>query len=174
MLSDFAQWLQSTALSSWIQATGWVIPLLQSVHIVTIGVVFIAILITVLRIHGRVHGEERLAIVWQRYAPWLWYGLAVMAVTGALLVIGEPMREFYSLSFWLKMLLLIVGIVSALVFSRSLLPAIDADDVTGSVPADTKAASIATVLLWLGIIFLGRAIAYDFEVWGSWSLAFTG
>jgi hypothetical protein len=27
------------------------------------------------------------------------------------------------------------------------------------------------VLLWLAIIFLGRAIAYDDWVWGSWSPA---
>jgi hypothetical protein len=30
---------------------------------------------------------------------------------------------------------------------------------------------VATVVLWLAIIFLGRAIAYDVEVWGSLSLA---
>ncbi len=33
-----------------------------------------------------------------------------------------------------------------------------------------KAAALATVVLWLAIIFLGRAIAYDDEVWGSLSL----
>jgi hypothetical protein len=26
------------------------------------------------------------------------------------------------------------------------------------------------VCMWLFIIFLGRAIAYDVEVWGSWHL----
>ena len=36
--------------------------------------------------------------------------------------------------------------------------------------AGRKAAAVATVVLWLAIIFLGRAIAYDVEVWGSLSL----
>lgn len=171
MLLGFAQWLQATALSAWIQASGWVIPLLQFVHILTIGIVFIAILMTVLRIHGRVHREETLTTVWTRYAPWLWYGLVVMAVTGSLLVVGEPLREFSSLSFWLKMLLIAIGIASAVLFSRSLLPAIQPDHADAAIPASTRAAAIATLVLWLAIIFLGRAIAYDIEVWGAWSLA---
>ena len=36
--------------------------------------------------------------------------------------------------------------------------------------AAAKTASVAIVVLWLAIIFLGRAIAYDKEVWGSLSL----
>ncbi len=174
MFLGFAEWLEATAASAWIQAAGWVIPLLQSVHIVTIGVVFIAILMTVLRLHGRVHAEEPLVTVWNRYAPWLWYGLVVMAVTGGLLVVGEPVREFASLSFWLKMLLIAIGITAAVLFSRSLLPAIQPDHAGAPIPASTRAAGIATIVLWLAIIFLGRAIAYDVEVWGAWSLAHSG
>jgi preprotein translocase subunit SecG len=34
-----------------------------------------------------------------------------------------------------------------------------------------KSAAMATVVLWLAIIFLGRAIAYDVEVWGALSLS---
>jgi hypothetical protein len=33
-----------------------------------------------------------------------------------------------------------------------------------------RAFAVATVCMWLFIIFLGRAIAYDVEVWGSWHL----
>jgi uncharacterized membrane protein SirB2 len=168
----FAEWLQSTGLSAWIQATGWVIPTLQSIHIVTIGIVFIAILMTVLRIFGRVHAEEPLGAVWERYSPWLWYGLIVLAFTGVLLVIGEPVREFSAISFWLKMVLLAVAVASAIIFGRRFVPAALGAAPGARFPTSTRAAAIATVALWLAIIFLGRAIAYDFEVWGSWSRAF--
>jgi hypothetical protein len=30
---------------------------------------------------------------------------------------------------------------------------------------------VGLVILWLAVIFLGRAIAYDVEVWGPWSPA---
>jgi hypothetical protein len=169
----FAEWLQSTSFSVAIQAAGWVIPLLQSIHIVMIGVVFISILMTALRILGRVHMDEALGDVWGRYSRWMWAGLGVMLLTGGLLVIGEPVRELRSLSFWLKMLLLAVGVAGAYAFGRSLAPAALAGSDQGrEFSTGTKASAIATIALWLAIIFLGRAIAYDVEVWGSLSLAF--
>jgi hypothetical protein len=75
-----------------------------------------------------------------------------------------------SLSFWLKMSLIAIGAISAWLFSRSLRPLVRA----GREPQFStaiKSAAMVTVLLWLAIIFLGRAIAYDVEVWGAWSLS---
>jgi hypothetical protein len=37
-------------------------------------------------------------------------------------------------------------------------------------PTSSRLAAAAIIVLWIVIIFLGRAIAYDAEVWGSWSL----
>jgi hypothetical protein len=33
-----------------------------------------------------------------------------------------------------------------------------------------KSLAIVTLLIWVGIVILGRLIAYD-HVWGSWSVA---
>ena len=41
----------------------------------------------------------------------------------------------------------------------------------GDVGGRARVAAVVTVLLWLAIIFMGRSIAYDVEVWGSWHLA---
>jgi hypothetical protein len=43
-LLEFATWLQATSLSVTIQSVGWVVPFLQSVHILGIGVVFVSVL----------------------------------------------------------------------------------------------------------------------------------
>jgi uncharacterized membrane protein SirB2 len=166
---EFAQWLQATSLSATIQSTFWIIPTLQSVHILMIGVVFVSIFMVTLRIFERVHMDETLEAVWKRYSPWLWSGLAVMVVTGLLLVIGEPARQFLALSFWLKMGLLAAGVASAAAFGRSIVPATLAAGPEGTATPGIKAGAAATLVLWLAIIFLGRAIAYDFEVWGSLS-----
>lgn len=171
---DFAEWLQATPLSVAIQSTGWVVPLFQSIHILMIGIVFVSILMIALRVLEMVRMDQAFADVWNRFSPWMWTGLVVMALTGVVLVIGEPLRQFSSLSFWLKMGLLAVGTVSAVLFSRSLRfaaqPGLPADE-EPQFSAGTRSAAVATVLLWLAIIFLGRAIAYDVEVWGSLSLA---
>jgi hypothetical protein len=107
---DFAGWLQVTPVSVWIQSVTWVIPLLQSIHILVIGVVFTAILMIALRVLGRMRMDEPFAVVWNRFSPWLWRGLVIMVLTGVLLAIGEPIRQVTALSFWLKMTLLATAV----------------------------------------------------------------
>lgn len=167
---EFAEWLQSTALSVTIQSVSWVIPLLQSIHILTIAIVFVSMLVVALRVLGRMRTDQTFEEVWARFGPRVWIGLVVMAVTGLLLVIGEPVREFTSTSFWLKMALIVVAIASASTFARSLCASAHALPAGGEFSGSAKAAAVGVLLLWIAIIFLGRAIAYDVEVWGSLSL----
>lgn len=168
-LAGFAAWLQATSFSTALQSTAWVVPLLQSLHILMIGVVFVSILAVALKVLGWLRVDETLARVWQRFAPFLWGGLAVMALTGLLLVITEPVRELLSISFRIKMVLLAVGIAGAVAFGRHVARhgGMEASSPGGHrPPAALRAAAMATVVLWLAIIFLGRAIAYDDAIWG--------
>jgi uncharacterized membrane protein SirB2 len=169
-VTEFGQWLAATSLSKLIQDVDWIIPLLQSIHIVTIGVVFVSSLMIALRVLGRMRADEPFAAVWMRFAPWMWSGLVVMLVTGLLLVVGEPVREFTALSFWMKMTLLAVAVIATAVFGQTFGRAARGADARSEFSPGAKTAAAGLVVLWLAIIFLGRAIAYDVEVWGSLSL----
>jgi hypothetical protein len=169
-LPGFATWLQTTSFSVFIQTHGWIVPTLQSIHIIMIGVVFVSILMVSLRILGRVRADEPLHAVWNRFAPFFWSGVVVMAVTGVLLTVSEPVRELMTLSFRLKMLLLAVAITSAIAFGRRVRTGA-ALERGGGAPGSMRAGAVVTIIVWLAIIFLGRAIAYDDVVWGSWSPA---
>lgn len=166
---EFAEWLGSTPLSVAIQSRLWLTPLLQTIHITMIGIVFVSMLNVALRVLGQIRTDEPLADVWHRFSPWFWGALGVMAGTGLILAIGEPVRQVTALSFWLKMSLLAVGIVSALFFGRTVAAAAGVQDRAPSSTA--RIVAVATILLWLAIIFLGRSIAYDVEIWESWHLA---
>jgi hypothetical protein len=169
---EFAEWLGSTPLSVAIQSRLWLTPLLQTIHITMIGIVFASMLNVTLRVLGKIRAEEPLAEVWHRFAPWFWGALGVMAGTGLVLAIGEPVRQVTALSFWLKMSLLAIGIASALFFGRTVAVSA-ASTVAGSSGATGQArlVAVATIVLWVAIIFLGRWIAYDVEIWESWHLA---
>jgi len=161
----FAEWLQATSVSLTIQTVTWIIPLLQSIHITMIGIVFVSSLMITLRVVGSVRADESFAAVWSRFAPWMWGGLIVMALTGLPLIVAEPVREFTAVSFWLKMALIVISVTSIVIFGRTVRPESLAS-VTAEFSPGRKAAAVATVVLWLAIIFLGRAIAYDGAVWG--------
>jgi Family of unknown function (DUF6644) len=163
-VKGFAGWLQGTSASGSIQSVSWIIPLIQSIHIVMIGVVFVSCLMIALRVLGVMRTDEPVEAVWRRFAPWMWSALVVMAATGITLVVGEPEREFGAVSFWMKMVLVAIGVAGTALYGRSLKAA--AVGVPAPFSMSAKAASILIVIVWLAVIFLGRAIAYDKQVWG--------
>jgi uncharacterized membrane protein len=165
---EFAEWLGTTPLSVAIQSTLWVTPTVQSIHILMIAVVFTIVLVLALRVLGRVRADEPLVEIYARFAPWFYTALCVMFLTGVVLSIGEPVREARALSFWIKMSLIVVGIVTSMIFGRTVRAAAAPGGHVYSGRA--RAVAVVTVAMWLFIIFLGRAIAYDVEVWGSWHL----
>src|SRR5262245_54801297 len=151
-LESLAQGLQATRFSEVLQATSWVVPTLQAIHILMIGVVFVSILAVALRVLGRVRAEEPLLRVWRRFGPFMWTGVVVMALTGLLLTIAEPVRQVMTLSFRVKMLLVVVGVVSAVAFGRSVAGAAAAAGTEQVLSSRVRLASMATVVLWLTII----------------------
>lgn len=166
-MDAFAAWLHATAFSQTIQSVGWIVPLLQSIHILMIGIVFVSSLMVALRVLGRMRADESFAEVWARFAGWFWGALAVMALTGALLTVGEPARQFGATSYWLKMSLLVVAVGLTLAL-RGMLRAAP-HDAGMPLGGPARPTAIALIVLWVAIVFLGRAIAYDVEVWGSWT-----
>jgi hypothetical protein len=168
---EFAEWLQATPFSVAIQSTLWLTPLLQTIHITMIGIVFVSMLIVALRLLGKIRADEPLPDVWRRFVPWFWSALGVMAATGLVLVISEPVRQVTALSFWLKMSLLAIGVVSALAFGRAINAAVTSGVANPAPSARARVLAVATVLLWVAIMFLGRWIAYDVEIFESWHLA---
>lgn len=171
-IQEFAAGIQATSLSTSLKTATWVVPTMQSIHIIMVGVVFVSMLAVALRVLGRFRADEPLAKVWSRFAPFMWVGVLLMAITGTLLTIAEPVREFMTLSFRLKLLMLVVCLTSAALFGRSVQRAASSSvamAAPGRLPAATRVAAVVTIALWLFIIFLGRAIAYDNDVWGEWS-----
>jgi hypothetical protein len=170
-LHQFADWLSQTYLSVLIQNhNGWVIPTIQSIHIVGIGVVLASVFMVDLRILGWAGMDQTLRQTTKRFGPWLTGALCVLLATGVLMVIGEPVRELITVSFWVKMFLVAVGTLVAAVFQIALRKHEEHWEENLVNRGSIKWLAILTFMIWVAIIILGRLIAYD-HVWGSWSPA---
>jgi hypothetical protein len=123
-----------------------------------------------LRILGWVGMDQTLRQTTNRFGPWLTGGLCLMLITGILMVIGEPVRELVTFSFWLKMFLVAVSTLIAASFQISLRGRERQWEETLVHRKSIKGLAILSLVLWAFIILLGRLIAYD-HVWGSWSPA---
>ena len=146
------------------------IPTIQSIHIIGIGVVLGSVFMIDLRILGWAGTDQTLRQTTSRFGPWLTGALCLQLATGILMVIGEPVRELVNFSFWLKMFLVALGTLIAAIFLITLPKHQQQWDETLVNRRSIKSLAILTFLIWLCIIILGRLIAYD-HVWGSWSPA---
>jgi hypothetical protein len=168
-VKQFALWLSTTAPSVFIQDhNSWTIPAIQSIHIVGIALVMGSALMIDLRILGWAWSDQTLGQTVRRFGPWLTGALWLLLATGLLMVIGEPVRELITFSFWLKMTLVALGALDVAVFQRQLRRHARHWEESLVHRRSIKALAVLTFLAWVCVIVLGRLIAYD-HVWGSWS-----
>jgi hypothetical protein len=170
-MNDFAQWLSTTRPSVFIQShEAWMIPLLQSLHIIGIGIVVGSTMMMALRVLGFISMDQSLLQNQRRFGPWLTGALSLMLATGGLLVIAEPVRELVTFSFWVKMALVAVLTLLSVVFQRSVSRRGQVWEESLVRRRSIRLAALLTFLMLGSIILLGRLIAYD-HIWGHLSPA---
>jgi hypothetical protein len=146
------------------------IPAIQSIHIVAIGLLIGSVFMIDLRILGWAGMDQSLRQTANRFGPWLTAALCLLLATGALLIIGEPVRELVSFSFWLKMLLVATSTLAVILFRSGLRRNERTWEEILIHRRSIHWLAIFTFVIWMCVIVLGRLIAYD-HVWGSWSPA---
>jgi hypothetical protein len=159
-MRHFGEWLADTAVSSTIQNVSWIIPAVQTVHILCVALVMAAIFIVDLRILGVLVRTQPLSILAHRYLTWIWYLLPVLFLSGAILIIGEPARSLLNPAFGVKMLLLIVAALLTLFIQRPLRHATVFWESSPQRRAAARAIAVLSLVLWSCIVFAGRWIAY--------------
>jgi magnesium-transporting ATPase (P-type) len=160
VIEEFCDWLSKTNLSVAFQSANWFVPLVQTVHIISIAILLTAVYVVSFRLIGVTRGGQPLAVVTAKSTPWVWIALGVLLGTGILLTITEPARELLNWAFRVKMLLVLAlaGIL-LIVQSRTR----RTPEYWTESPARRRAAraiGLAAVILGAGIVTAGRWIAY--------------
>ena len=152
-------WIYASPLSTAIRDILWVIPTVQSIHIIAITVLFGSALISDLRLAGVFASDEPLRGIVRLYYPWMRNALIVLLCTGLVMIIAEPDRVLVNSTFWLKMVLVVTAFSLTWLLRRPLLRSagnVGSDDASGSV----KAFAWLSIGLWCVVIICGRWIAY--------------
>jgi hypothetical protein len=121
LIQQFCDWLSGTQVSIEFQSASWFVPLVQTVHIISISILLTSVYVVSFRLIGLTRGAQPLATVAAKLSPWIWGSLCVLLATGILLIITEPARELLNWVFRTKMLLvlLLAGILAAMQFRKN-------------------------------------------------------
>jgi len=150
MLNRVIEWLAASAVSQWVQSTPWAIPTLQSLHILAISAVTATSFIVVLRVFGVLPALQPVADLITGSVRAIWAGIAVLLLSGSLLVVAEPRDILPNTAFQLKMLVLLGAVVLLLLYPGAARSGRNLKWLVGS-----------TLALLLTIVVAGRWIAYS-------------
>jgi len=157
MIPEICDWLSSTRVSQVIQDISWIIPTVQSLHILSVAVVMSSMAMLDLRLMGLTARRQSVSVMAARLLPRMWIALIVLTITGATLVIAEPARDLPNPAFQLKMAMLVAAIVLTAIVRRN----IKKDEGFWEArPGTARLAAAASLLLWVGIVVAGRWSAY--------------
>ena len=144
--------LQKTGISQFLQSSPWAYPSIETLHILSLGILVGSAALWDLRLLGfckivEIQPLEKLALNVARVA----FGSAVF--TGLLLFTTNPVEMFLNPSFRLKILLLAVNLLNIAVFHLS--------HQSGKLYGhQAKLHAAISLVLWASIIAAGRWIAY--------------
>lgn len=159
VVAAFSARLATTSISLSIQTHEWVIPTIQSIHILAIAIVMASIAMLNLRLAGFIGHQQSVQQMAHRFLPWVWWALPVLLITGSIMITGEPDRELLNRFFWYKMTMLVTVVLLTIPLQRLL-----EDRPFRALPVTKRMVirglALASLMLWLAIIFCGRWIAY--------------
>jgi hypothetical protein len=151
MMAELSQWVGSMPISMAMRRITWLIPVLQTLHVLSIGIVLSSVVMIDLRMWGASRSGTAIARN-ERFAPWMWTALAIAALSGIGLMFGAP-RSWRDGAFVAKLYMM-----AAATIATAALPIMlrrnDCGGKDAGVPA--RLVGVAALVLWLGATLAGR------------------
>jgi hypothetical protein len=135
-------------------------PIAQAIHILSVAVVTASAIMVALRFLNLAVPSQSPSEMIGRLLPWTWWALLVLFATGILFVIARPNRYFYNPIALGKFGLLAGAVALTLVIYLVNKRAPGFWEETRSHLYAARGLAFVSLLLWVGVIFAGRWIAY--------------
>jgi hypothetical protein len=157
MIQALCDWLSNTPVSLKIQTVLWIIPAVQTVHIMSVSFVMCSMAMLDLRLMGIAGKRQSISHMVNRFVPWVWRVLLILLATGAILTVGEPERELLNWAFRTKMAMVAtVSLITLLVQQMNKRE----DGFWEKRRVAATMVGVVSLLLWVAIVTAGRWIAY--------------
>jgi uncharacterized membrane protein len=154
------EWIQNLPWASGVKHSAWQFPVIESIHSLALSVILWPAAILDLRLLGLVMRRRPVSQVAAQFLPWIWTGFTVMILSGVVLFASEAVKCYNSPFFRTKVVLLGVAGVNALIFHYTVFRGVDSWDQDSATPWRARLAGASSLLVWIGVVAMGRALAY--------------
>jgi hypothetical protein len=143
-----------------VKHSAWQFPVIESIHSLGLSAMVWPAAILDLRLLGVAMRRRPVSQVASQFLPWVWTGFTVMALTGVVLFCSEAVKCYNSPFFRTKLVLLGVAGLNALAFHKTVFRGVETWDEDAPTPWRAKLAGACSLLVWVGVVAMGRALAY--------------
>jgi hypothetical protein len=148
------EWMESTSVGQGIRQSASLIALVEAVHLIGMTILLGTLLMVDLSLLGLGIGRAPASRIARELRGWTAAGLAIMLISGPLMLSSEAVRCYNSPPFWIKMALLAVAVT----FHFTVHNRVVAQDPPAQRPRAVWTAC-GSLGLWTSVALAGKAIA---------------
>ena len=153
----FLEWLQSTRLALFVAETLWAYPLFETLHTIGMTLLVGALGLVNLRVLG--FKRELPVVGTLDFLPLAWLGFTLNLISGLALFSSDAVYFWSSITFRIKLTLILLGGINAFVLGQSVFREARAGYAVPAGPG-IRTVAASSLLFWFGAIAAGRLIAY--------------
>jgi hypothetical protein len=159
-LTSLLSAVQYSPLAQWVNTAGATYPIVESLHVIAVALVFGTILVVDLRLLGVASTNRPFTRVARDLLRLTWGGFALAVVTGTLLFLPNAGSIALNANFQLKMALLLLAGLNMFVFEFISARNVAVWDTASPPPNSARLAGLLSIGLWASVIVFGRLIGF--------------
>jgi hypothetical protein len=152
--------LEASGLATGIRNSLYLFPLIESVHVIGLTLVFGTILIVDLRLLGLASTSRPFTAIASDVFRWTWLAFAVTLTTGALMFVTNASTYYGNAYFRAKMALLVLSGFNMLAFELTAGRSVRSWDRSAAAPFAGKTVGAVSLAIWIAVIVLGRWVGF--------------
>jgi|SRR5882757_124116 len=160
ILQHLCQLFYDSHIGTAIRESDYAFSIIESVHVLGITLLVGTIALLDLRMLGLVLRPIPVTRIARTVFPLTWFGFVIMFASGFLLFWAEAAKNYSNPAFRIKLILLALVGLNPLIFHTTVYRRVHEWEVLAISPWRARAAAIASLTLWSGVIVAGRLIAY--------------
>lgn len=139
-------------------------PIIESLHVLAVALVFGTILIVDLRLLGFASYRGSAQRLVTELLPYTWVAFVLAVITGSLMFISNAVAYANNTQFLLKLVAIAIAGLNMMWFHSTAYRKIAIWDEDMPPPAAARFAGVTSLILWTGVIFLGRWIGFTLDL----------
>lgn len=159
-IDAFLKSVEATTFATTIRNSIWMFPIIESVHVISFTIVVGTIAIVDLRLLGVASVRRSFQRISSDVMKWAWSAFILAVITGLMMFSTNARVYYHNPFFRAKMILLIFAGINVAIFEFTAGRSVQQWDTSAPVPRVGKAVGVASLVLWISIIFMGRIIGF--------------